>query len=142
VSVGLVVDASVAAKWLFQEPDQDLALSLIGRFELIAPELLLVECGNLIWRRQRLGEVAAQVAPRMVGKLRAGPIRFYGCSGLVERAVVLAVALRHTIYDCIYMSLALAQQARVVTCDRRFAAAVRADGGLAPRVVLLSELAS
>lgn len=140
MSAGLVVDASVVAKWLFQEPDQGLALSLIGRFELLAPDLLLIECGNVIWRRHRLGEVPARAAPQLVGKLRTGPIRFHPSAALVERAVVLAVTLRHPIYDCMYMSLAMARQTRVVTCDHRFAAAVRADLGLASRVVLLAEL--
>lgn len=140
MSVALVIDASVAAKWLFKEPDQGLALSLIGRFDLIAPDLLLVECGNVIWRRHRLGEVPASAAPRLLGRLRAGPIRFHPAAGLVERAVVLAVALRHPIYDCMYMSLAFARDTRVVTCDRRFLAAARAASGLASRVVLLSEI--
>jgi predicted nucleic acid-binding protein len=48
----LVVDASVAAKWLVTEPLSDRALALLGGAnELIAPDLLLPEVGNILWKQ-------------------------------------------------------------------------------------------
>jgi len=44
----LVVDASVAAKWLVTEPLSDKALDVLGSSEeLYAPDLLLAEVGNI-----------------------------------------------------------------------------------------------
>ncbi len=53
-----VVDASVAAKWLFQEKDAEkanelLAKALAGRLSLLAPELLPVEIASSLWKRAR-----------------------------------------------------------------------------------------
>jgi len=141
LSLPLVIDDSVAVKWLFRESDQGLAQSLAGRFELIAPDLMLVECGNAIWRRNRLGEVSAAVAASLIATLRSGPIRYVSTEGLVEHAVALGVMLAHPIYDCIYLSLALAEDLAMVTSDRRFAQAVRTHHGLSGRLVLLQELA-
>lgn len=59
---------------------------------------------------------------------------------LVERAFDLALDLRHPIYDCLYLALALDRGVRMVTADQGFVRAIRARTDLADRVVLLSEL--
>ena len=41
----LVVDASVATKWLLPEPDSDQALRVRAE-RLVAPPLFRLECGN------------------------------------------------------------------------------------------------
>jgi len=51
-----IVDASVVAKWFLPEPHKDKAETLLRDFldekiELTAPELLVVEVGNLLWKR-------------------------------------------------------------------------------------------
>ena len=51
-----VVDASVVAKWFLPEPHKDNAERLLRDFlsetvELMAPDLLVVEVGNLLWKR-------------------------------------------------------------------------------------------
>ena len=48
----LVVDCSVAAKWILPEPGRDAALHLLNEYEageiiLIAPDLLLAEFASL-----------------------------------------------------------------------------------------------
>ena len=47
-----VVDASVAIKWFVPEIHSDAALRLRGEaYELIAPDLLILEIGNILWKR-------------------------------------------------------------------------------------------
>ena len=59
----LVVDASVAVKWLVAEDGSEAAESLIDqRFELYAPRLLASEVSNALWRKARLGEIAPGAA--------------------------------------------------------------------------------
>ena len=48
--MSVVIDASVALKWVFDEPDSEAAEALRNE-ELIAPALWLAEAGNALWRR-------------------------------------------------------------------------------------------
>ena len=53
----IVVDASVALKWLLPEDDSDLADALRAE-NLIAPPLWLVEGANALWRNVRNGKIS------------------------------------------------------------------------------------
>ena len=136
----LVVDASVAVKWVLAESDSELAQQIVHA-SLLAPDLLLIECGNAIWRHVQLGEIEPAEVPQLWAVLRAMPVEIVASDELVERALDLAVALKHPIYDCLYLTLALDRGARVVSADRRFLAASRSRADLVGAVVLLSELA-
>ncbi|WP_149541071.1 type II toxin-antitoxin system VapC family toxin [Siccirubricoccus phaeus] len=58
-SDAIVVDASVALKWLRDEEDDAWARAMVGGDRpLIAPALLLTECSNILWRLARRGEIA------------------------------------------------------------------------------------
>jgi predicted nucleic acid-binding protein len=50
----LVVDASVAIKWLTDEPDTPLALRVHELGATAAPDLLVAECVNILWKKHRL----------------------------------------------------------------------------------------
>ena len=59
----LVVDASVAVKWLVKEEYSDLAFRLFeGRHELYAPRLMASEVGNALSRNARMGEISQSQA--------------------------------------------------------------------------------
>ena len=60
----IVVDASVAAKWLFLEPGTMDALALLSRFrgEMHAPDLILVEVAGAVVRRINAREIDEAVA--------------------------------------------------------------------------------
>jgi predicted nucleic acid-binding protein len=72
--IRLVVDASVAVKWVLKEPDSDAARRIAEQAELLAPDLLWAELGSLLWRRQRQGELSASDARGMLLTLRAFPV--------------------------------------------------------------------
>jgi predicted nucleic acid-binding protein len=55
----------------------------------------------------------------------------------VERAFRLAREMKHAVYDCIYLALAVHHDTHVITADRRFAE-VAARSGFAERVRLLA----
>ena len=140
MSGSVVVDASIAVKWVLAESDSDLAHRIVS-YSLIAPDLLLIECGNAIWRHVELGEVDPGQVPEVWAILRSMPVELVASDQLVERALELALALKHPIYDCLYLALALDRGAQVVSADRRFLAASRRRPDLFGAVVLLSELA-
>ena len=64
-----VIDASVAVKLLVDEDGADQAMIVYRTFELLAPELLLAECANIIWKKTRRGELTAPEAELAAGLL-------------------------------------------------------------------------
>jgi predicted nucleic acid-binding protein len=119
--VNLVLDASVAIKWFAPEVLSKEAESLLDSGDaLFAPDLLLVECGNIIWKKVRLGELDRSDGDAALAALRSGPIDLVDTRPLVERALHLAHELKHPVYDCLYLATAEAVDGLVVTADRRF----------------------
>ena len=133
--MSVVIDASVAVKWVLPEPATDAALAL-QHDQLIAPELWLAEAANALWRHVRIGELTPDQALTRLRELKKAPVASLPIEPHVERALALAIELGHPIYDCLYLALALAQDAHVITDDRRFAAAANRPE-LAGRVRLL-----
>lgn len=116
----LVVDASVALKWFLpDEPHAAEALAIVrGGAALIAPDMLIAEVCNAAWRSARLGCIGRD----QVNEIAAVLPRFFdtliGAAALAPRAVAIAGELDHPVYDCLYVTLAEARQARLVTADR------------------------
>jgi predicted nucleic acid-binding protein len=142
VSPAIVVDASVALKWVVTEPQSDLADGLVERFDLLAPELLTLECCNALWARVRRREMTGMEARVSLEKLSAVPLALTADHMLAPAAMSLAIDLDHPAYDCAYLALAIDRAALVVTADRRFALSVRRHPFLADRIRLLEELAA
>lgn len=55
----LVVDASIAIKWVVEEEGTGIAVDLRSRFRFVAPELLVPECANILWKKVQRGELTA-----------------------------------------------------------------------------------
>lgn len=131
------MDASVALKWLLQETGSDAAIALIGAEALIAPDFLLLECANVLAMKARRGDLTAAAASQSLQVLEAAPLRIVPTARHVPRAQTLAMELGQTVYDSLYLSLALAEAAVLVTADSRFAQAVGAHPLYGPTVRVL-----
>ncbi len=122
----IVVDASVAAKWILPEAGSSAAAALRQQdSELIAPSLLAAEIGNAIWKAARRGNVSTSEA--LTG-IEAALIWFETLIPIEElrvRALALAIELGHPIYDCFYLALAERENAPLVTADEAMIAAAR-----------------
>ncbi len=137
----LVVDASVAFEWaLPDEHAEDAARVLDGAHELWAPDLLLIECGNALWKRVRRGEMTSEEAGLALDGVSEVPVRVVPSWSLVPMALGIACDTGCTVYDSLYLALAIDQQAVLVTADRRLLAAV-SDGPLARHVTWVAEIA-
>jgi predicted nucleic acid-binding protein len=113
-----VVDGSVAVKWVIGEPGAVQALRL-RRHAVSAPELLIAECANILWKKVRLGELTEPEATLAAGLLARSEIELIAMRGLTRRAVELAFLLDHSAYDCMYLALAEAAACPFVTADAR-----------------------
>jgi predicted nucleic acid-binding protein len=134
----IVIDASVAVKWVCAEPDSDQAVALQTE-TLIAPTLWLAEAGNALWRRVRIGDIQGDEALARLARLHRAPVASLPMEPLLDRALALAVELNHPIYDCLYLALAVHHDTHAVTADRRFAAAAQRRPALLGRVRLLGK---
>jgi predicted nucleic acid-binding protein len=123
--VSLVIDASVAAKWFFNEPHDDEARQLLARRDQFnAPALILAEVANIIWKRHRKDEIGSQHAHAAIQALGYHLPQLYPLDILSERAIAIAIALDHPAYDCFYLACAEMTGGIVITADRRFQKAV------------------
>jgi predicted nucleic acid-binding protein len=135
-----VVDASVVAAAFFQEQHGDAAASLLaGKRELHAPDLILAEVANVIWKRCGRGEIGEDEACQMMADVLRLPLRITPCANLVDPALELAIRTRRTVYDCLYLALAVRTRSVMYTSDKRLANAL-ADGPLDKHVAWIGAL--
>lgn len=134
----LVLDASVAVKLVVEETGSDSAARLLEAGEdLIAPDLLLIEVGNVLWRKVRDSQLLEVHAARSLDDVPDFLERLYPSAPLVSDAWRIAFQLRHPIYDCVYLALAERADRAVVTADKELCAKAE-RGRLGHRVRLLA----
>ena len=117
-----VIDASVVLKWFLPEPDNaaaDLLLEMLlnDEVELIAPDLLLVETANALWKRTARKELSGEEVLRIHRDLLTLPISFAADADLANDALQVAVTHNHPVYDSLYCALAAQRQCEFVTAD-------------------------
>jgi predicted nucleic acid-binding protein len=114
----LVVDASVAVKWVVPEQGSKEAELLLDH-GLVAPDLLFAECANILWKKVRRGELTGDEAEIAGQTLEQADLTIVSARAYVIRATAIAVELDHPAYDGIYLAVAEALQLRLVTADDR-----------------------
>jgi len=115
----LVIDASIAVKWVVEEEGTAEALRLLERSKLIAPELLVAECANILWKKVRRDELSSEEALLAARLLQSAEIELTPTRILLEPATRIAIELDHPAYDCIYLALAAERDCPFVTADER-----------------------
>lgn len=119
-----LVDTSVVVKWFVAEDGQSEAEALIGE-SLVAPDLLLAEVSNALWKKWRKAEIQIEqmhVALTAVDSF----IEILPSRPLADDALAIAVELRHPVYDCYYLAMCAAMELTLVTADRRLMRACNA----------------
>jgi len=133
----LVVDASVAVKFVVQEHDSGLVDRLLKSPDaLIAPDWLLAEAASTMWKKVARSELLMIHAERNLDALPEFFARLYPSGELVGEALRLSFRLRHSVYDCLYLALARREGCTLVTADRKFHG-VLVDHALDAQVELL-----
>lgn len=137
-----VVDASVIIKWVVQEEGSDAAVRLIDGPILCAPDLLIPECINILWKKVRREELTRDEAMLAAELVMRADIELVPTRGLMPAALTLAIDLGHAAYDCTYLALALDRGLKFVTADGKFVRLIERAGGreLQGKVVELGAL--
>jgi hypothetical protein len=122
VKRAIVIDASVAWKWFDDlESHQHLALELIGEDNAVyAPDLIGPELLNILWKRTRRGDLPRDLANDIFAAIEGARMQIRSSTPLMRDAWEYAIALDHSIYDCVYLALAGALGCKLVTADRKF----------------------
>lgn len=116
-----VVDASVAAKWFLPEPDAPAAVRLLdGRHRLAAPDLIHAEFGNIVWKLHSRNAFDTTEASEMIEHFLSMPLEIHDSTYLLAPAVHIAIATNRTVYDSLYLALAMELGGIVVTADERW----------------------
>lgn len=140
--MSLVVDASLAVKWIVDEHDSGLARAFFLRYfeQMHAPDLLLVEAMGALVTRANDRRASAEDMKESIGKFRSRvgeAVRLHRTTPEQTRvAAELAMTLGHPIKDCVYLALADQLGCALATSDVKFRDRV-ADPA---RVKLLAEL--
>ena len=116
-----VVDASVAAKWLFNEEHTAAAGRLLrGGYDLWAPELVRTEMASIVWKRWRLGDLSPPEAKEVSAAFALAPLNYRPDETILEAALEIAIGAERSIYDSLYLALAIERGCRMVTADGKF----------------------
>lgn len=117
-----VIDASVAIKWAFEEKYCSEALQFMDdRIRRIAPDFILLECSSAIQKKVWRHEIQDAIGWQGYEYIFLNdPILLYNSKPLIQSAYNIANQLCHSIYDCIYLTMAINEHAIVVTADLKF----------------------
>ncbi|SRR6266496_4826565 len=140
-----VVDASVAAKWFLpraNEPLADQAMALLngyarGEARFVVPDLFWTEMASVFWKAARQGRWSHNDARKAMSSAVQQHISTVGAKLLLEDALEIALTFDRSVYDSLYLALAITSKMQFVTADERLANALAAQlpvkwlGGLA-----------
>ena len=122
----VVVDASLAVKWLVEEEDSDKAHAVLQSWvtqdiSRLAPYLLPFEVANALHRRVVRGDLSVGESSRMIARLLGSRLELHQTPGLHVRALEMANRLKQgAAYDAHYLALAESFDCELWTADERF----------------------
>lgn len=123
----LVLDASVAVKFAFPatgEPFVEEAVSLLdsyrqGKTELLVPDIFWAELGNVAWKGVRLQRWSRAIAETAISELHAENFPTMSSRLLVREALAIAHNYSRSVYDSLYVALAVSTRSAMISADER-----------------------
>ena len=115
-----VVDASIGLKWFVPEIHSQSAMKLRNpAYQLHVPGLFDVEIGNILWKKCKRGELLVAETESILEQLANLPITRHADAPLVRSAFDIAHESQRTVYDCLYVALAMRLGGELITADER-----------------------
>jgi predicted nucleic acid-binding protein len=122
-----VVDASVAVKLFLQEDytaeARHFFMRYLSRHEqtiaITVPDLLYVECTNILWKRIRIGDLTINQAQQSLDDLHQLALPTVSTASLSKRALDIATQYDISAYDATYVALTERQGVPFITADAR-----------------------
>ena len=138
-----IVDSSVVAKWVLNEPGGEKARELIAsHIFLRAPDLIISELANIFWKKAIRGDLTSEEAVERFDNILRDHIdvtvHLLPAKIVTKRALQIALTTRRSAYDCLYLAAAIQARCRLVTADERFVRSIK-DSTLQRSIVSLSD---
>jgi len=130
----VVVDASVAAKWFLPSHEESLTREAARLLEVfvetqirfIEPDLFWAELANLFWKAVRQQRWRREAAEAALKAMLERDFPTVSSRSLLEEAHAIASEFDRSVYDALYVALALRAQGELITADERLANALAA----------------
>jgi predicted nucleic acid-binding protein len=120
MALACVLDASAAVRLILAYPAAaDLAERVGGAALVLAPELMLTELANTLWKLRRADRLNDLDPQELLAEARELVDRLEPDRHLQAEALALACHLNHPVYDCLYLALARREAASLISSDRR-----------------------
>lgn len=120
-----VIDANVVVQLFFEEQHSEAAEHCLRQGgNLLAPDLVWVEVASVIWKRQRRGDISQEDALGIARQTLSLPLRIYSSFDLMADALALAIRFERSVYDSLYLALAVRSKSCMITADKRLANAL------------------
>ncbi len=120
----IIIDASVAAKWLFKnEQDTKRAKEILeshiaGEDKIIVPDLFFYEIANMAVTK---GYLSSQRTIHFLTKIYEAQLTVYSITeSNVKEAAKLAKKYKTSVYDMLYAVVAKTQKTNLITADEQF----------------------
>jgi predicted nucleic acid-binding protein len=137
-----VVDASLVIKWFVPEIYSEAARRwLDASHDYVAPDLLFSEAGNVLWKKVRRKELDENEARQLVVDLAQVAVETVATRSLLQDALALALTGGITVYDAVYLTLAVRLETEMITGDDRFVAKIAQHPLLVKHVRRLQDFA-
>lgn len=124
-----VLDTSTLIR--FYVPDGPLPEAAEGALEgawegdgiLLVPELALAEVAQVLLKKERANHLSADEAKGILAEVLGLPLEVVGHAEILSSAASLARRLGLTVYDSIFLALAIERGAPLITADEDLASA-------------------
>jgi predicted nucleic acid-binding protein len=119
----IVLDCSVVVPWFFPEDNNKYSFSVLesikgGECSGIAPELLLAEFASVAFKKVARGLCSLDYSKDQFREFVRMPIRYYSISDSIQQAYLLATGENISVYDGLYLCLALGLGIEIATADK------------------------
>lgn len=116
----VIIDASVAVKWLFLERGSQQAENLLEQISsFFVPELFIIEIDAVIAKKVRKKEISPDEALIKYEKSRKFPYKGVKYQNIARLSLELSVSLPVTLYDAAYIATAIERHGIVYTADQK-----------------------
>ena len=128
----VVLDVSVAVKWVLPPADEDLvpeAVDLLRRhaqeeIRFVVPDIFWAEFGNVAWKAVRLGRWTRDEAQSAIHDMEERDFPTVFSKDLLVTAFAIANGFHRSLYDSLYVALAVATKSEMITADEKLVNAV------------------
>jgi predicted nucleic acid-binding protein len=132
--IQFVLDASVAVKWALPPESEPLvpeSLDLLQQYrkteiDFLVPDIFWAEITNVSWKGYRQGRWSQSTAEQIVSDMKINNFPTVPCKSLMTDALKIALTYDRSVYDSLYVALAIQVKTEMITCDERLANALAA----------------